>query len=55
MTVKDLKKWLDKKPEDAEVRADVYVHNKRREVVIVNSYENGKTVSDDLTVYLSEE
>lgn len=55
MTVRELKKWLDKKPDDAEVRADVYVHNKRREVVIVNSYENGKLSSDDLTVYLSEE
>lgn len=55
MTVKELKKWLDTKPEDAEVRADVYTHNKRREVVIVNDYKDGKTVSEDLTVYLSEE
>lgn len=39
MTVKELKKWLNNKPDDAEVRADVYTHNKRREVIIVNDCE----------------
>lgn len=54
MTVKELKKWLDKKPDDAEVRVDVYTHTKRREVIIVNDYKNGKTDSEDVTVFLSK-
>lgn len=55
MTVKELKKWLNNKPDDAEVRADVYTHNKRREVIIVNDYKDGKTDSEDVTVFLSED
>lgn len=54
MTVRELKKWLDTKPEDAEVRTDVYTHNKRREIVIVNDYTDGKLSSSDLTVYLED-
>lgn len=55
MTVKELKKWLNNKPDDAEVRADVYMHNKRREVIIVNDCKDGKTDSEDVTVFLSED
>lgn len=55
MTVQELKKWLNTKSEDAEVRTDVYVHNKRREVVIVNEFDDsGKVKSSDLTVYLED-
>lgn len=54
LLVRDVKRWLEKFPDDAEVHSDVYKHNKRRELLVVRDFDNGKASDTDLTLFLSE-